>query len=130
MDAIFEKYFSIHGRLARLPYFTRGLQLGILASVLFFPSIPLFTSGNDLLWWAGLLLVAVSMIVVAVSGVSLTVRRLHDIGMSGYHAIWIVPTLVVPASGRTPLLVLVPLIAISLWLTFWPGEKIPNRLDA
>ena len=49
--------------------------------------------------------------------------------MQGYHAIWIIPLLAIPAWGRAPYRA-IPLIALTLWLMFWPGEKIPNRFDA
>lgn len=129
MDGLIEKYFSIHGRLVRLPYFARSVWLGIIITLIFVASIPLFSSGSNSLWWAGLLLVAISAIVLAAGSISLVVRRLHDLGMSGYHAIWILPVLAIPAGVRETYLA-IPLIAVSLWLIFWPGQKTPNRFGA
>jgi uncharacterized membrane protein YhaH (DUF805 family) len=129
MDELIEKYFSIHGRLARAPYFIRGVQLSIVLALISVPSLLLFTSGNDVLWWAGLAIVAVAAIILADGSVSLVVRRLHDLGLSGYHAIWVLPLLAVPGGVREPPLA-IPLIVVSLALTFWPGETTPNRFDA
>ncbi|MBN8982834.1 MAG: DUF805 domain-containing protein [Rhizobiales bacterium] len=129
MDGFIKKYFSIRGRMARLPYFTRGLQIAILIMLISLPCIPLFTSGYDILWWSGLLIVVVCGIIVIAATVSLVVRRLHDFGLSGYHAIWVVPFLFIQSEGRE-LYVAVPLIALSAWLTFWPGQKAPNRFGA
>ena len=128
MDGFIEKYFSPYRRLPRLPYFTRGIQIAILITLLSLSSIWLFTSGSNLLWWTGLLLVAVCGVILAAGTVSLVVRRLHDLGFSGYHAIWIVPLLAIPAAYSETYFT-IPLIALSAWLTFWPGQKTPNRFD-
>jgi uncharacterized membrane protein YhaH (DUF805 family) len=123
-----DKYFSTRGRLVRLPYFTRSIELYIIITLLTTASIPLFTNGSDLLWWIGLILVVIALVILAASSISLVVRRLHDIGMEGYHAIWILPLLAIPAWGRAPYLA-IPLIALTLWLMFWPGKKTPNQFD-
>lgn len=122
MDEFIEKYFSISGRLSQLPYFTRGLQIAILVTLLSLPSIWLFSSGSDLLWWAGLFFAAVCGIILVAGSASLVVRRLHDLGLSGYHAIWIIPLLAIPATNSETYFA-IPLIALSAWLTFWPGQK-------
>ena len=129
MDRFIEKYFSIRGRLVRLPYFTRSVELYIIITLLTTASIPLLMDGGDLLWWAGLILVVISLAILAVSSISLVVRRLHDIGIQGYHAIWIIPLLAIPAWGRAPYLA-IPLLVLTLWLMFWPGQKTPNQFDA
>lgn len=128
MDRFMDKYFSTRGRLVRLPYFTRSIELYIIITLITTASIPLFMNGDDLLWWIGLVLIVIALVIVAASSISLVVRRLHDLGMEGYHAIWILPLLAIPAWGRAPYLAF-PLIALTLWLMFWPGQKIPNRFD-
>ena len=131
MTAILDRYLSFNGRLARVPYFSRSVYLGIAASVIFVASIALFSSGRDLLWWIGLLCVIVCLALLAVGSASLIVRRLHDLGLSGYHAIWVAAAQVVlKASSYVPLKVLLfglPLAAIGLWLVFWPGNAQTNR---
>ncbi len=131
MDNLLDRYFSFRGRLSRLPFFIRGLYVNIAAAVLFVPSIPLFSNGIRLWWWAGLAVVFVSLGVLALGIVSLTVRRLHDLGLAGYHVVWIA----VAETGSTALsygparvaLLGLPLAAVGLWLTFWPGNAKANR---
>jgi len=56
---------------------------------------------------------------------------LHDLGLSGYHAIWVsaAQTIWVPLSYGPPEVMLagLPLAAVGLWLLFWPGNRGPNR---
>jgi uncharacterized membrane protein YhaH (DUF805 family) len=89
MSTVLDHYFSFHGRLARLPFFIRGIYLVIAAVVLFFVSVALFANGGRLWWWLGLIEVIVCLSVLGVGSVSLIVRRLHDLGFSGYHVIWV-----------------------------------------
>jgi uncharacterized membrane protein YhaH (DUF805 family) len=63
--------------------------------------------------------------------VSLIVRRLHDLGLSGYHAIWVAAAQGIwafPANAPPKVMLLgLPLAAICFWVTFWPGNKAANR---
>jgi uncharacterized membrane protein YhaH (DUF805 family) len=130
MARIIERYLSFKGRLARLPYFARGFSLSIIAAALGMTSIPLFAQGGPW-WWIGILDVAAVLALLVVGVVSLMVRRLHDLGLSGYHAIW------VGAAGAgsevlshgPPIIMLagLPLAAVGLWLLFWPGNRGANR---
>lgn len=132
MSAIIERYFSFDGRLARVPFFIRGIYLSIAVTVLFIPSIPLFANGSRVLWWCGLALLIGVIAVAVVSEISLTVRRLHDLGLSGYHAIWVGAADVVGSvlsydNSNLALYLSLPLLAIGLWLLFWPGQVGANR---
>ncbi len=131
---MFERFFSFNDRLARLPFFLRGIQVGIAAVVIFFASLPLFMNGGRVLWWAGIAVVAVAVAVLGISTVSLTVRRLHDLGLSGYHAIWVVAadaaSEVLSHGSTKAVLFSLPLAAIGLWLMVWPGNKDANRFGA
>jgi uncharacterized membrane protein YhaH (DUF805 family) len=124
------RYLSFEGRLARLPFFGRGVFLGVVAAALGMASTPFF-SREGLWWWLGILIVAAALILLFVGGVSLTIRRLHDLGLSGYHAIWVsaAQTISVPLSYGPPEVMLagLPLAAVGLWLLFWPGKRGPNR---
>jgi uncharacterized membrane protein YhaH (DUF805 family) len=137
MNRLFNRYFSFEGRLARLAYFLRSLWLGIAAALIFLTSVPLFIVGG-FLWWVGLLDAVACFCLFAVSAASIIVRRLHDIGLSSYHAIWVVPAQVIPsvvpriawkspADGLLPFIFELPLVLIGLWLLFWPGDKKANR---
>ncbi len=132
MSAIVDRYFSFHGRLARLPFFIRSIYLSIASTLLLIASIPLFSSGSGVLWWAGLAVVIGAIAIPAVGEISLTVRRLHDIGLSGYHAVWVGAADAagtVLSYGKTDVAIYLslPLLAIGLWLLFWPGEAGANR---
>jgi uncharacterized membrane protein YhaH (DUF805 family) len=82
-------------------------------------------------WWVGIPIVIASLALLAVGSVSLTVRRLHDLGLSGYHAIWVgaAQAAWAPLSYGPPQVILagLPLAAIGVWLLFWPGNRTTNR---
>jgi uncharacterized membrane protein YhaH (DUF805 family) len=65
---------------------------------------------------------------------SLAVRRLHDLGLSGYHAIWVEAAdfgaTVLSYGPPRMLLLALPLAAINLWLLLWPGNAEANRFGA
>jgi uncharacterized membrane protein YhaH (DUF805 family) len=131
MTGWIERYFSFEGRLPRLPFFIRNVYVSIAAAVLIIASIPLFSQGSRVLWWAGIVFLAIAMTASAVSLVSLMVRRLHDLGLSGYHAIWVgvaqVFSTALSYGSDLAVLASLPLALIGLWLTFWPGQKTDNR---
>jgi len=62
---------------------------------------------------------------------SLFVRRLHDLGFSGYHVIWVAAAqLISTVLSYGPLkavLLSLPFAIVGLWLLFWPGNKKANR---
>jgi uncharacterized membrane protein YhaH (DUF805 family) len=121
---------SFDGRLARLPYFARGFFLAVLAGALFMVSIPLFAR-DGVWWWFGLLDVMASLLFLSIGTVSLIVRRLHDLGWSGYHAIWVTAAMAgwaVLSHGSPRMLIAgLPLAVVGAWLVFWPGNKSSNR---
>ena len=134
MTELRNRYFSFSGRVARIPFFVRGIYLSIVTIVLVFASVPLFANGSQVFWWAGLALVAVAIAGPGVSMISLIVRRLHDLGLSGYHAIWVVAA----ELGWTSLSygpvdaqwLGLPLFAVSIWLTFYPGNAGDNQFGS
>jgi uncharacterized membrane protein YhaH (DUF805 family) len=131
MTTFLDRYFSFHGRLARLPFFIRDIYLGIAGFVLLVASIPLFSNGGRVWWWVGFVEVIASIALFGVGAVSLIVRRLHDLGFSGYHAIWVGAAeagwTVLSYGPPASILLGLPLAAIGLWLTFWPGNAGANR---
>jgi uncharacterized membrane protein YhaH (DUF805 family) len=130
MARVIERYLSFEGRLARLQYFARSVFLGVVMVALGMTSIPLFAQGGPW-WWIGIFDLIAVLALLVVGAVSLMVRRLHDLGLSGYHAIW------VGAAGAgwevlsygPPIFVLagLPLAAVGAWLLFWPGNRGTNR---
>src|ERR1051325_4030841 len=130
MSKLLQRYASFDGRLARLPYFIRSIYVSLAALVVFFAAVALFANGSPIAWWGGIALVVIAAGILTVCSLSLIVRRLHDIGLSGYHAIWIVAAeLGAQALSAAPppfqLLALAPL-AILLWLQFYPGKPAEN----
>jgi uncharacterized membrane protein YhaH (DUF805 family) len=130
MANIVGRYFSFEGRLARLPFFGRGFYLGVVTIALAMVSIPFF-SRQGLGWWFGIPIVIASLVLLAVGSFSMTIRRLHDMGLSGYHAIWVgaAQAIWAPLSYGPPEVMLagLPLAAVGVWLLFWPGNRGPNR---
>jgi len=130
MANIVGRYFSFEGRLARLPFFARGIYLGVIALPVAMVSI-FFFSREGLWWWLGISVVVAALVLLSVGSFSLTARRLHDLGLSGYHAIWVgaAQAAWVPLSYGPPEVILagLPLAAVGLWLLFWPGNRGPNR---
>ena len=125
------RYFTFDGRLPRLPFFIRNIYVSLAAAVLIIASIPLFSQGSRVLWWLGIVFLVCAMTACAVSLVSLMVRRLHDLGLSGYHAIWVgvaqIFSTALSYGSDLAVLASLPLALIGLWLTFWPGQKADNR---
>ncbi len=68
-------------------FYIRGTCLGLTAAVLFVMSTLFFSSGNTIAWWTGLCIIAAAGATLILGMASLILRRLHDIGLSGYHAI-------------------------------------------
>ena len=130
MATFLERYLSFHGRLARLPFFGRGIFIAILASAVSFVSIPFFSSGG-IWWWVGILVVMASLALLGTGIASLFVRRLHDLNLSGYHAIWVgaadVGWSVLSYGTLRAMLLGLPLAAICAWIALWPGSAGANR---
>ncbi len=98
---------------------------------MFLFSIPLFSSDTETGYWSGLIVVGAWIALICVGSISLFARRLHDLGLSGYHVIWVVAAQIGAATlSYGPLrvaLVSLPLAAVGFWLQFWPGNKKANR---
>jgi uncharacterized membrane protein YhaH (DUF805 family) len=130
MAGLWQRYLAFDGRLARLPFFIRGIYLGVAVSIVFVVAIALFAAGG-VCWWLGMLDVIAAVALFGVGEASLTVRRLHDLGLSGYHAIWVGAAeagwFVLSHGPPRVMFLALPLAAICLWLLFWPGNGEANR---
>jgi uncharacterized membrane protein YhaH (DUF805 family) len=131
LPVLLPRYFSFYGRLARFPFFARSIYAGIAFQAPLVVSLVLFSSNDTRLWWLGLFVFATGALGLAASYGSLIARRLHDLGFSGYHTVWAAAAefaaMFASYGSIRMLLVSLPLILISLWLTFWPGEPASNR---
>ena len=94
-------------------------------------TIALFSSRTSPGYWVGVIMVGVCLMVLCVCTISLVMRRLHDIGLSGYHVIWVVAAqfiyTVFPDGPAKEIFTIWPPAAITLWLLLWPGNKMTNR---
>jgi len=133
MTILMNRYFSFHGRLARMDFFISSVYASIALLILIVASIPLFSNGSRTLWWAGLGELTISVAIVGAAAVSLIVRRLHDLGLAGYHVIWVgaaqLGWTVLSYQSDYLLLAGLPFFAICLWLIFYPGNEGANGYD-
>ena len=133
MVVYLQRFLSFDGRVARLQFFRRSIVLGVMAAAIFMTAIPFFARGGAL-WWVGILIVTAALALRVAGTLSLVVRRLHDLGFSGYHAIWVgaAEFAWAPLTYAPPKVMLasLPLAAICAWVAFWPGSKGLNRFGA
>jgi len=128
-----EAFIFLSGRLGRLAYFGYSilfaLVLGLIAAILILPTRNSPNGGT-------VLIVAVIIIsVIAIwGGIALSVKRLHDLDMSGWHYVWmILAPGMLQGFGKVfeiPMLSIVGgLISLGVWiyLQFWPGTPGSNR---
>lgn len=108
--------FSLHGRLAPLPYFLCGLVLNVLSYVAFLAICLALPGGSD---EAGSLILAGLLVGIpyfAMAGAAV-VKRLHDMDRSGTDAIWYFLASLVPILN----------IVVGIALIVKSGTKGPNR---
>lgn len=125
-ETLKDKFFSYRGRLNRKPYFLRGILLSAVSSVLGLLEMLLFpeafgpdaalraaVESGGLTAGSGNLIFIALDVALSLSGISLTIRRSHDLNKSG----WFLLLLFIP---------IVNLYAIfKLWLS--KGTEGPNR---
>lgn len=101
-----EKFLSFDGRLNREPYILRNIAIGVVSALFGF---VVEMSGSAILMVLGL----VVSLFLTVCGVSLMVRRLHDLDKSGYFL----------------LIMLIPVINIffGLYMICFKGTEGYNR---
>ena len=102
-----EKYLTADGRLNRKPYILRSLFLGLISFVVSFVIVLLAGTAST----EGVRIVL--QLLFAVPGVMLVIRRLHDLGHSGWWCLL----------GLIPLVNLI----LGIYLLFFKGETGPNR---
>lgn len=131
-----EKYFSFSGRLNRIRFFLRMLFIRVAGALiiagLVFVGLLLGLFGFVVIGFA----IVVSVAVV-IADISLTVRRLHDLNLSGFWYLGLIGLGLVSGflegmyETETPLFLIIiiniTLFIATLLLIFWPGTKGPNR---
>jgi uncharacterized membrane protein YhaH (DUF805 family) len=135
-----KRHLSFHGRANINEYVATGLGLGVLWVLAFaatsalvgFALAGLGVSG-DVIAWVVIAVFALTYTFAVVAQAALTVRRLHDIGVSGrwFVVLFLLPglALVLALSGLQSLAfaVLVMAVLLNLAPTFLPGSPNSNR---
>lgn len=138
MDLV-ELLFKPQGRIARLPYFLSSIAILVVFAVIIVIAF-VFTAGALYAGFAAMGLIGIALffgVVCALFYVStvLTIKRLHDMGLIGWHAAWIMGASLVGSSLNRPhgdpslfgLLCSLVSFGATLWLLFKPGDDFSNE---
>jgi len=117
--------FDFDGRIGRFTYLLYSILNWLVTAVLIIVGLVLTKPGLTVI--PGILLVFAAMFSLTWVSLALTVKRLHDTGHSGAHALWIVllAILAVATAFSNPVLAFVLLAAIVgtfCWLVYAPGD--------
>jgi uncharacterized membrane protein YhaH (DUF805 family) len=110
-------FFGFNGRLPRAEYIGLSLVAAIVLLILFFAIAGMLSSGR--------LDTAITVYFAASAwvGGALVAKRLHDMGYSGAHAIWIMPVqLAAGWYGRQYMILWAVAVSLGLYLVFTRGE--------
>jgi uncharacterized membrane protein YhaH (DUF805 family) len=123
----FQILFAFDGRLARLAYLRYSAMAGIVLLLAIVPTYFLLLAFKPL----GMAAVVVIVVAALWMTVALTVKRLHDIGLPGAHAAWIL-VLDLATIGSSQVNVAIGMVVFAaaflagLWLLLMPGERDDN----
>jgi uncharacterized membrane protein YhaH (DUF805 family) len=136
MDPI-ELMTSPRGRLSRLPYFIAGLVLSVavflLAGGVMVLSVGALFTGMAAFGLFGMLMIFAVILGAGYCSVVLMIKRLHDMGLPGWHSAWIMLLFAIAQFGDPDdpsiLAALASLGALgaTLWLLFRRGEPYANQ---
>jgi uncharacterized membrane protein YhaH (DUF805 family) len=124
--------FKFRGRLPRLGFFRDAVWLGFIVGVFaVLGTQSLIQGGAGSIF--GPIWLAVGALLIW-GGIALTIRRLHDIGLSGVHVIWIwlvnvAATSFIAVSPVLSLLSSFLALGVALWLLFAPSDPALNKYD-
>jgi uncharacterized membrane protein YhaH (DUF805 family) len=127
-----EAFLFLSGRLGRLAYFGYSILLWLVLTLIAVIMVwPAYKTPNQ-----DTVILLASLIVGALAiwgGLALTVKRLHDLDMSGWHYLWmgLLPALVNGVGrGMHSLPITIAGVVLSLvfglFLLFWPGTDGSN----
>jgi uncharacterized membrane protein YhaH (DUF805 family) len=128
-----EAFTLLSGRLGRLAYLGYSLLLGLLLALIALIMIwPAYGTPNQNTIFA--LAFVILGLIAFWGGLALTVKRLHDLDMSGWHYLWIslAPSFI-NGVGRAmhslPVAIFGSALALifALFLLFWPGTDGSNN---
>jgi uncharacterized membrane protein YhaH (DUF805 family) len=120
------KVFDFDGRIGRLAYLLYTILNWLVTAMLVVAGLVLTRPGLTMI--PGILLVVAASVGLIWVSLALTVKRLHDTGHSGAHAIWIalLGVLGVVAASHGSVLALVPaaaVVGVFSWLVYAPGDE-------
>ena len=128
------KYLSFSGRLNRLAYFLRALGVSIIGFIIIIALAYLGGIGGPVLLIPAAVVIVIVVVFMVVIGISLAVRRLHDMNLSGLYYIGYLLLNAVAgglykANPQSTLSIVVNMavLVVSLLILFWPGTKGPNN---
>jgi len=118
--------FDFDGRIGRVTYLLYSILNWLMTAVFIIVGLVLTKPGLTVI--AGILLVFAAMFSLTWVSLALTVKRLHDTGHSGAHALWIVLLAILAASTAfsNPVLafvLLAAIVGIFCWLVYAPGDE-------
>ena len=129
---ISQTLFSFSGRIGRLAYLGYTLLMALFVGVTIGGGIALMATGETTGAVLGGGLAAIGFLLSIWMGLALLFKRLHDIGMSGAHSIWIylinlAPNATALVSPTVTILLYIVSFGVMLWLLFMPGDAEPNK---
>jgi len=118
--------FEFDGRIGRFTYLLYSILNWLVTAVLIIVGLVLTKPGLTVI--PGILLVFAAMAGLTWVSLALTVKRLHDTGHSGAHALWIVLLAILAAATAfsNPVLaavLLAVIVGVFCWLAYAPGDE-------
>ena len=118
--------FDFDGRIGRLTYLLYSILNWLVTAVLIIVGLVLTKPGLTVI--PGILLVFAAMVSLTWVSLALIVKRLHDTGHSGGHALWIVLLAILAVATTFSNLVLAfvllaAIVGIFCWLAYAPGDE-------
>jgi uncharacterized membrane protein YhaH (DUF805 family) len=123
-----ESLFRFEGRIARLPFFLYSLFVLVIGCALLVGGgLHIFRESYGF----GALVIVCGAVWLSWTSIALTIKRLHDLGHTGQHLIWIallggLSEALIDISPGLSVLVSMVSVAVSLYLLFVPGNKTDN----
>lgn len=123
--------FGFTGRVTRSTYLLYGLIFAIIRNAafgyLFFVCIAAAMKNSDAISGGGIIVSIIAIIFASVVLMSMQVRRLHDLGKSGWYVVWIWAAECILSAMTAGTGGLVVEICVFLALAFMEGQKFPNE---
>ncbi|GKX28057.1 aminopeptidase [Vallitalea longa] len=111
-------FFNFKGRLNRLRYFLYGLPLSIIIGIAYYITMYNLYFSMRTSTYILIIIYFLVLIICFISGISLTIRRLHDLNLSGWFVL-------IELLSLIPFVKIIPAI-FGLYLLFAPGKNDGN----